>query len=48
VRELRAETGCNDTLEVLIAITQAIKNRFVYEARDSEGVRAVERLVVVR
>lgn len=39
VRELRAETGSNDTMEVLIAITEAVKKRFVYEARESEGVQ---------
>jgi len=40
VRDVLAQAGTQNTLEVLIAITQAIKAQFTYEARDEEGTRS--------
>lgn len=40
VRAVRAAAGTNKTLDVLVAITHAIKNQFAYEAREEEGTRA--------
>lgn len=39
VRKLRAELGSDDTLNVLVGITQAIKAQFAYAARDEEGTQ---------
>jgi transglutaminase-like putative cysteine protease len=40
VRGVVADAGTENTLEVLIAITRAIKAQFTYEARDEEGTRS--------
>ncbi|MDH5338382.1 MAG: transglutaminase family protein [Rubrivivax sp.] len=39
VRAVRAQAGTDKTLDVLVAITHAIKAQFAYEARDEEGTR---------
>lgn len=39
VRAVCAEAGTDKTLDVLIAITRAIKAQFSYESRDEEGTR---------
>jgi len=39
VRRLRSELGTDDTLEVLVGITRAIKAQFTYAARDEEGTQ---------
>jgi transglutaminase-like putative cysteine protease len=39
VREVLAGAGTDNTLDVLVAITRAIKAQFVYAARDEEGTR---------
>ncbi|MEX8520254.1 MAG: transglutaminase N-terminal domain-containing protein [Leptothrix sp. (in: b-proteobacteria)] len=39
VRAVCAQAGTARTLEVLIAVTRAIKAQFAYEARDDEGTR---------
>jgi transglutaminase-like putative cysteine protease len=39
VRAVRDAAGTNKTLDVLVAITHAIKNEFDYEAREEEGTR---------
>ena len=39
VRKVCADAGTNRTLDVLIAITHAIKAQFKYESRDEEGTR---------
>jgi transglutaminase-like putative cysteine protease len=49
VRAVRAAAGTNKTLDVLIAITHAIKALFEYETRDEEGTRTpVETLALGR
>ncbi|MBR0565911.1 transglutaminase family protein [Azoarcus sp. L1K30] len=40
VRQVCADAGTDRTLDVLIAITHAIKAQFTYEARDEEGTRS--------
>lgn len=40
VRTVRAEAGTDKTLDVLVAITRAIRDQFAYEARDEEGTRS--------
>ncbi|AWI81445.1 transglutaminase [Parazoarcus communis] len=39
VRKVCADAGTDRTLDVLIAITHAIKAQFAYESRDEEGTR---------
>ena len=39
VRAVCTEAGTPNTLELLVAITQAIKKKFAYEVRDEEGTR---------
>ncbi|MEY8876849.1 MAG: transglutaminase N-terminal domain-containing protein, partial [Leptothrix sp. (in: b-proteobacteria)] len=39
VRAVRAAAGTSNTLDLLIAITHAIRAQFRYEARDEEGIR---------
>jgi transglutaminase-like putative cysteine protease len=39
VRAVCAEAGTGKTLEVLFAITRAIRNQFAYEVREDEGTR---------
>ncbi|MDD2872951.1 MAG: transglutaminase family protein [Azoarcus sp.] len=39
VRQVCADAGTDRTLDVLIAITNAIKAQFAYESRDEEGTR---------
>lgn len=39
VREVQSEAGTDHTLDLLIAITRAIKQRFRYAARDEEGTQ---------
>lgn len=40
VRAVCATAGSNKTLDVLVALTQAIRDQFAYEARDEEGTRS--------
>jgi transglutaminase-like putative cysteine protease len=39
VRAVRADAGSDRTLDLLVALTHAIKAQFAYEARDEEGTR---------
>lgn len=49
VRAVRTQAGTDKTLDVLVAITRAIKEQFSYEARDEEGTRTpVETLELAR